>query len=257
VIIKAQRCGLRHPGASWRPCLLPAFRCRGDQVRRRCGACRHSPNAAGWRDAGADGELIRVELRRAVSRHPATDRDQRRRVLWSCTPDGFSAGEAWHGAAVHSHESGVMGRWPPRCWTACPREGVSVSDVSHGVPPHGVRWSPLVASVPVPAPRRPAATDARGRPRTPRLSTAHSRSPLAHPGVGFRRSARLELTVEANQCLERPLEGLCGLLLSPLSDFLGARLSRRLSLAGGGARCSHGKEGSCHDHGRHRRPCRR
>ncbi len=67
----------------------------------------------GWwvRDAGADGDLLRVELRRAARRRGIRLRTgiSDAGVLWAATPDGLPAEEPWRGAAEHAHESGVIG----------------------------------------------------------------------------------------------------------------------------------------------------
>ena len=62
------------------------------------------------REHGPDGELLRVELRRA-----AKARGIRVRTwigadgsLRAHTPDGLPAEEPWRGAALHVHESGAM-----------------------------------------------------------------------------------------------------------------------------------------------------
>jgi hypothetical protein len=68
----------------------------------------------GWwvRDAGADGELVRIELRRAARRRGIRLRTgiSDAGVLWAATPDALPAEEPWRGAAEHAHESGVIGQ---------------------------------------------------------------------------------------------------------------------------------------------------
>jgi len=58
----------------------------------------------------SDGELVRVEIRRAARKAGIKVRtfvDGRGRPH-ACTPDGWPAHEPWRGAALHAHESGAM-----------------------------------------------------------------------------------------------------------------------------------------------------
>lgn len=57
-----------------------------------------------------DGELLRVEIRRACRRRGVRVRTGMgtQGQIWACTPDGLPGEEPWRGAAQHANDSGIL-----------------------------------------------------------------------------------------------------------------------------------------------------